>query len=184
MLQLHGFALAAQWLGLNFVVKRSMGMQLPQSIEAEVNPFGHVMQAATNLFSRLGKMTVYGFLLAETMVIIIVAQLVIKFVPFRRYCHWLRAMDGQGIAPELLTLRLQRVINLACRILPWEALCLPRAIAAKTMLAWRGYASVLTLGVADVDGAMTAHAWLTASDIIVSGRDGMDRFHELAHFGH
>jgi Transglutaminase-like superfamily len=145
--------------------------------------FGSAMQTITRLVSHIVKITYFGLLLTEATVTIILAQLVIKFVPFRRYSNWLRSMNGQEIAPELFALRLKRVNKLVDRFLPWETLCLPRAISAKAMLARRGYASVLTLGVADVQGDMKAHAWLTAGDIIVSGREAMQGFHDLAHFG-
>jgi hypothetical protein len=141
------------------------------------------MQAVSRLVSGIMKMAIYGALLMEAVSMIILAQLTIKFIPFKRYSRWLQSMNGQHNAPELLALRLKRVIKWIDRFLPWEALCLPRAISAKAMLARRGYSSVLTLGVADVQRDMKAHAWLTAGDIIVSGGEGMKGYHDLAHFG-
>jgi hypothetical protein len=142
------------------------------------------------LFTRISKIWTYGWLLAEALVVITLAQLVILGVPFRFYGRWLQVLNGKAEPPQLLSRRLRRVINIACRVLPWNPVCLPRAMAAKAMLARRGYASVLTLGVGNVtnlkNGAatpMTAHAWVTASDIIVSGRDGIEGHHALVHFG-
>lgn len=151
--------------------------------EAVIIWFGNAMQAASRLIFRIIKIAFYGLLLTEATLMIVLAQLMIKFIPFRRYSHWLQSMNGREIAPELFALRLQRVIKIVGKLLPWEALCFPRAISAKAMLARRGYASVLTLGVADVQGAMKAHAWLAAGEIIVSGREGREDFHDLAHFG-
>jgi Transglutaminase-like superfamily len=67
---------------------------------------------------------------------------------------------------------------------PWmRALCLPRAIAAQTMLRRRGIASKLCLGVARNGGAMEAHAWVEiGSDKIVGGIEAQ-RFTRLAEFG-
>lgn len=142
------------------------------------------------LFTRIGKIWTYGWLLVETLVVITVAQLIILCVPFRYYGRWLEAMNGKREPPQLLSRRLRRVITFACRILPWNPVCLPRAMTAKAMLARRGYASVLTLGVGNISGAggdntapMTAHAWVTASDIVVSGRAGIEGHHALVHFG-
>jgi hypothetical protein len=67
---------------------------------------------------------------------------------------------------------------------PWmRALCLPRALAAQTMLRRRGIASRLCLGVARHGGAMEAHAWVEiGSNKIVGGAEAQ-RFTRLAEFG-
>ena len=54
---------------------------------------------------------------------------------------------------------------------PWmQALCLPRALAAQTMLRRRGIASKLCLGVTREGGALAAHAWVeVGQEMIVGG---------------
>lgn len=136
-----------------------------------------------DLFGRLARIWRYGWLSIEAIFVVTLAQLVVKFVPFRLYGRWLLAIDGKGEAPVALARQIRAALEFGSGLLPWRPLCLPRAIAGKIMLAARGHASVLTLGVADPDGDMTAHAWLIAGDVIVSGREEMERHKEVAHFG-
>lgn len=54
--------------------------------------------------------------------------------------------------------------------MPFRTLCLQQAIAARTMLARRGIASVLHLGIDRSDPTrLEAHAWLHAGGIAVTG---------------
>lgn len=64
-----------------------------------------------------------------------------------------------------------------------EALCLPRALAAHSMLRRRGIASRVCLGVAREQGNLSAHAWVEiGKDRIVAG-PGAGAFTRLAEFG-
>jgi hypothetical protein len=61
-------------------------------------------------------------------------------------------------------------VTRAAKYVPFRAVCLPQAIAAKAMLDRRHVASVMHFGVARHDCApMDAHAWLDAGDIEVTG---------------
>lgn len=54
--------------------------------------------------------------------------------------------------------------------MPFRTLCLQQAVAARTMLARRGIASVLHLGIDRSDATkLEAHAWLHAGGIAVTG---------------
>jgi hypothetical protein len=67
---------------------------------------------------------------------------------------------------------------------PWmKSLCLPRALAAQTMLRRRGIPSKLCLGVARNGGAMEAHAWVEIGANKIVGGAEAQRFTRLAEFG-
>ncbi|MBX9797090.1 lasso peptide biosynthesis B2 protein [Sphingomonas sp.] len=58
----------------------------------------------------------------------------------------------------------------AARLVPFRAVCLPQALAARAMLARRGTPSVLHFGARRDDArAMVAHAWLDAAGARVTG---------------
>ena len=61
-------------------------------------------------------------------------------------------------------------VTRAARYLPFRAVCLPQALAARHMLRRRGVASVLHFGA--IDGAtagIRTHAWLDAAGVEVTG---------------
>ncbi len=71
----------------------------------------------------------------------------------------------------------------AARHVPFRAVCLPQAIAAKAMLRRRGIDSVLHFGVAKRgDQSLDAHAWLDAAGIGVTGFPVGAEFTEVARF--
>jgi Transglutaminase-like superfamily len=63
------------------------------------------------------------------------------------------------------------------------AVCLPRALAAQTMLRRRGIASQLCLGVARVDGTLHTHAWVEIGTSIIVGETERPRFTKLSEYG-
>jgi hypothetical protein len=73
----------------------------------------------------------------------------------------------------------------AARHVPFEAACLPQALAAKHMLARRGVPSVLHFGLAraaTADASILAHAWVDADGIEVTGYPVASQFKEVARF--
>jgi hypothetical protein len=74
-------------------------------------------------------------------------------------------------------------VTRAARYLPFRAVCLPQAMAARMMLARRGVASMLHFGAAtDGDGRVIAHAWLDATGVEVTGYPVPPAFAEVACF--
>ena len=76
-------------------------------------------------------------------------------------------------------------VTCAARHLPFEAACLPQALAATSMLARRGVPSVLHFGLARAttpDAALTAHAWVDADGLEVTGYPVASQFTEVARF--
>jgi hypothetical protein len=71
----------------------------------------------------------------------------------------------------------------AARHVPFKAVCLPQAMAARIMLSSRGVASVLHFGAArGQDKPLDAHAWLDAAGVEVTGYPVGRQFAEIACF--
>jgi hypothetical protein len=138
-------------------------------------------------------------LLAEAVIMLATARFCVLVVPFRILAKWLDrapdalttdapatdapATDAPGPDP-MLPARVGWAIAAAARNVPWNAVCLPQAIAAKAMLARRGQGSAFHLGATiGEDGRLSAHAWLECRGRIVTGAAGMHGMSHLARFG-
>lgn len=111
------------------------------------------------------------------------ARFFVLWFPFRWLGRWLRKPAAPQAQADL-ALRIGRAVLTASRHVPWQAVCLPQALAAKLMLALRGQGSVLHLGARlDESGALAAHAWLTCDSNIVTGGEGLPGFTALIKFG-
>ena len=118
-------------------------------------------------------------LLAEAVAYLLYARLALLVIPFPR----LAQRFGRFTAPSLAVARdaatpamaavartVGRAIRRSARRVPFEAVCLPQAIAAQAMLRRRGVPSVMHFGVnANPGQAFEAHAWLDAAGVEVSG---------------
>lgn len=105
----------------------------------------------------------------------------VRLLPSRKWRGWLQPTDLQQ-PPLQLARDLRRIIAFLGPVLPRRTRCLICAMAARAMLARRGYGSTLSLGTDTSQSAMTAHAWLSASSIIVTGRESMADYKEVARF--
>ena len=71
----------------------------------------------------------------------------------------------------------------SARYVPFKAVCLPQAMAARVMLKRRGVSSVLHFGAArGQDKPLDAHAWLDAAGVDVTGYPVAQNFAEIACF--
>jgi Transglutaminase-like superfamily len=128
-------------------------------------------------------------LVVEAVIMLAIARFCILAVPFRILAKWLdRAPDAaapDSLSPDArLPVRVGWAIAAAARNVPWNAVCLPQAIAAKAMLARRGQGSAFHLGaMVGKDGTLSAHAWLECGGRIVTGATGMRGMSPLARFG-
>ena len=103
------------------------------------------------------------------------ARVLVSYVPMR---YWRRhveaAGDGSdGVGPQPLGRAVGRMVRRVARRLPFEALCLPQAMAAKWMLRRRGVSSRLWIGVRrPAPGRpLDYHAWLTVDgESVIGGR--------------
>lgn len=124
-------------------------------------------------------------LVCEAVLLLGVARLAVLGVPFRRLAPWLeRAPECGAVDPTLLA-AVRRAVTTAARHVPWEAACLPQAIAAKLMLARRGCGSSLHLGASfDRERGIVAHAWLVvAGTVVVGGGASRRAVSPIARFG-
>jgi len=128
------------------------------------------------------------FLLLEASFWLGVSRLAILTVPFRRITPYL----GRHMAcsPEKIDLesretarRIAWAVNTAGRHLPWECRCLAQAVTGKWMLRRRGIPATLYLGLAKDDAKqLNAHAWLRSGDVILTGREEINRFTVISTF--
>jgi hypothetical protein len=134
-------------------------------------------------------------LLAEAVVYLLAARLALIFIPFPRLARHL----GTFVAPadaRVSQLRTQSApqqaalaadigwaVTRAARYLPFKAVCLPQAMAARVMLERRGVKSVMHFGAAKgTDKPLDAHAWLDAAGVEVTGYPVAANFAEIACF--
>ena len=135
----------------------------------------------------------WRFLVLEGIVWLALASAALRLVPFRRLTVWLgpvlppgpRANITPTAAQERQAWRVGAAVVRAARTLPWDAPCLPQAMAAKAMLARRGLRTSLHLGAMPGEGEarISAHAWLMFGSRTVTGRSGRSGHAEIARFG-
>jgi Transglutaminase-like superfamily len=90
------------------------------------------------------------------------------------------ASDAPALARDIAG-----AVRLAAAHLPFPTHCLQQALAAKWMLRRRRITGVLHLGVATrkgPEGSMTAHAWLDAAGVEVTGGPVNSEYTEVACF--
>ena len=74
-----------------------------------------------------------------------------------------------GVAHPAMSFRIGRATKIAAAIVP-GASCLTQALAAQYLLACRGYASQVRIGVKlGADNQVEAHAWLVSGPVIATG---------------
>jgi hypothetical protein len=130
----------------------------------------------------------------EAVVCLLLARLTLIFIPFPRIARRLgdfvppgdpRALRAKerAAAEAPLAADIGWAVTRAARYLPFKAVCLPQALAARAMLKRRGIASVMHFGAAKgEDKPFDAHAWLDAAGIEVIGYPVAKQFAEVACF--
>jgi hypothetical protein len=120
----------------------------------------------------------------EAVLMLGLARLLVLTIPFRLLARWLGRAPSRDAGDAVLLGRVRRAVTTAARNVPWNAVCLPQAMAAKAMLARRGCGSSLRLGAAfDAQGKLTAHAWLVVGGTVVVGAAGKSEITPLTRFG-
>lgn len=116
---------------------------------------------------------------------LLLARVAVRTVPTARLLAWASRPPRQvnrfaaSQATAMVTWAVDRVGT--GRWMP--ASCLPRALAAQTMLRRRGVPSRLCLGVAKDEGALTAHAWIELARGSAPVDSEVERFTRIAEFG-
>lgn len=123
-------------------------------------------------------------LVLEAIVALSVAGVLLRAVPFRWLARWLSRTPDDGVCVERLLVRVRRAVTMAAANVPWTAVCLPQAMAAKALLARRGHGSACVFGAGtDANGTLVSHAWLVSGGRIVVGAAGVRGVTPLARFG-
>ena len=145
------------------------------------------MKLPRKIGSFLGMSGADRLLVCEAIVLLGLSRIIVLTVPFRVMAHWLERA-AQKTVPAIddaaLLASIRRAVMTAARNVPWNAVCLPQAMAAKAMLARRGCGSSFHLGAGfDGQGKLIAHAWLTVGDLVVVGAAGTSGITPLVRFG-
>jgi hypothetical protein len=123
-------------------------------------------------------------LVCEAIVMLGLARFIVIAVPFRFMAPRLSRAPETGACDKALLLSVRKAVTTAARNVPWNAVCLPQAMAAKAMLARRGCGSSFHLGANfDARRKLIAHAWLVADGTVVVGAAGVADVTPLARFG-
>jgi hypothetical protein len=123
------------------------------------------------------------------------ARASVLVVPFRLLARRIGSVTApiDGMAAGRLPARLDTELELvqdigwavtrAARYVPFKAVCLPQALAAKMMLRRRNLPAVLYFGAArQATGGLEAHAWVMAAGIEVTGYPEAHSFTPIACF--
>jgi len=133
-------------------------------------------------------------LLAEAALCLAAARLALIFIPFphlaRRLGDFVPPNDPRALRAKVpvdagapLAQEIGWAVTRAARYLPFKAVCLPQAMAARVMLERRGVESVMHFGAArGAEKPLDAHAWLDAAGVEVTGYPVAANFAEIACF--
>jgi Transglutaminase-like superfamily len=133
-------------------------------------------------------------LVIEAILCLAAARLALIFIPFphlaRRLGDFVAPSDPRVLRAKVsveakapLAQEIGWAVTRAARYLPFKAVCLPQAMAARVMLKRRGVASVMHFGAAKGEAKpLDAHAWLDAAGVEVTGYPVAKNFAEIACF--
>ena len=133
-------------------------------------------------------------MLVEAVVCLLAARLALVFVPFARLARYLgtfvppadaralQARDKTSPDQARLAAEIGWAVTRSARYVPFKAVCLPQAMAARVMLKRRGVGSVLHFGASGREKPFDAHAWLDAAGVEVTGYPQARDFAEIACF--
>lgn len=127
----------------------------------------------------------------ETIVALAAARILIRFFPFSWWRKALGTVGSGSLAPPPVVLgetdrrairAIARDVAKWSRRLPFPILCLPRAMAARWMLARRGIDGRIVIGAraGQARKAFDLHAWLMVGDICVTGEAERQSFEAFA----
>lgn len=132
----------------------------------------------------------------EAATLLLLARLVVKYVPFGRYKKWMVTgeetvagglPDGNPQLParppwirpteHAVARKVGRAVRDVAERVPFEAVCLPQAMAAQWMLRRRGLSSRLVIGVRRRPGKdLELHAWLLSDGRGVVGHEEAETY--------
>lgn len=119
------------------------------------------------MLKRLNKGVKFVGLRAITLLIIILVRLALTFFSHRLILK-VTPSQFRGVAPDAMAWRVASAVSSMARMVP-GASCLTQALAMYAILAFRGYASEIRIGVKRGGGSIAAHAWLLSGGKLVLG---------------
>ena len=123
-------------------------------------------------------------LLLRAVLWLAICRIWLGLVPFQCLADRLSAGKGVTQVDPALLRRVCTAVTTAAANVPWRSDCFPQAIAASRLLHRYGYASTIHLGIDKVDGdGLSAHAWLSCGDAVVTGGMQTDHFAEIHRLG-
>ena len=134
-------------------------------------------------------------LVVEAVAWLLLSRLALLLIPFPRLARRLgsfvpptdpRVLQARASAAHeqvRVAEEISWAVTRAARHVPFKAVCLPQAMAARIMLKRRGVGSVLHFGAAKgQERPLDSHAWLDAAGIEVTGYPVGKNFSEIACF--
>jgi len=124
-------------------------------------------------------------LFTEATLLLAFARFCLRFIPFHVYIRLLGCkIESHPNEEQIPYQRLEAIheeVRRAARNVPWNAVCLPQAMAAKWMLKFRRIDSTIIWGVDKAeDNTVKAHAWLKVGHFIVMGGESHQGFTEIS----
>ncbi len=125
----------------------------------------------------------YRLLIAEAVICLLAARLVIRLLPFRSLERIFTRPVLQVPQPSPDdVIRVRSAIASAVRHSPISFVCFPQAVAAQDMLRRRGLATTLHYGAASGASPLAAHVWLSRGDTGIVGHRVAAGFLDLARY--
>jgi hypothetical protein len=108
-------------------------------------------------------------------------RLALLFLPFKKVAGWLGSHyvtnDEQFVVNEDLIKNIRFAVRLCRKYVPWSIECYAGSLTAKIMLRRRNVSSTLYFGfLKDKTGNLKGHAWLRASNMIVTGHCDFSKY--------
>ena len=118
-------------------------------------------------------------------------RLLVVALPVRKFAPWLGVSQGASPWVPLLSSAIEtraasigKVVRVAAHYTPWKSSCLPQAMAAAVLLRFFAIPYSFFLGVARTPNQLTAHAWVAAGRVQVTGGSAFGQFSVVCCFAH
>ncbi|MCR9191309.1 MAG: lasso peptide biosynthesis B2 protein [Gammaproteobacteria bacterium] len=115
-------------------------------------------------------------------------RIVIKVVSYKTLSQYFGCYVGKKIVVPILkaskvtqTIRIKKVVALACRFTPWQSNCLVQAILAIFWCQRKGIPYSLFIGVVKDNSQkkIRSHAWVTSGSVAISGGYAFNTYHVI-----
>ena len=114
------------------------------------------------------------------------SSLAIAVLPFRRLSGLLNRIRRDRSPLEAdrgqIVARCCWSVRASARRLPWKTVCFQQGLALHLMLRRRGIATTLNYGIAQQEGRLTAHVWVSDQGATIIGGDVADAYTLVASF--